>query len=60
MSMETAGKIQDFYNSGPGILSAKMLRDGATIKITIDNKTTPSKEPKENSKSNPEHTEKQT
>ena len=37
MSMETAGKIQDFYNSGPGILSAKMLRDGATIKITIDN-----------------------
>ena len=37
MSMETAGKIQDFYNSGPGILSAKMLRDGAKIKITIDN-----------------------
>ena len=37
MSMETAGKIQDFFNSGPGILSAKMLRDGARIKISIAN-----------------------
>jgi len=36
MSMEIAGKIQDFFNNGPGILSAKMLRDGAKIKISID------------------------
>ena len=34
--METAGKIQDFFVSGPGILSAKMLRDGARIKISVD------------------------
>ena len=34
--METAGRIQDFFISGPGILSAKMLRDGARIKISID------------------------
>ena len=38
MSMETAGKIQDFFASGPGILSAKMLRDGARMKIKIDDK----------------------
>ena len=36
MSMETAGKIQDFFNTGPGILSAKMLRDGARIRISVD------------------------
>jgi len=34
--METAGKIQDFFNTGPGILSAKMLRDGARIRISVD------------------------
>jgi hypothetical protein len=34
--METAGKIQDFFIQGPGILSAKMLRDGARIKIDVD------------------------
>ena len=36
MSVETAGEIQDFFVAGPGILSAKMLRDGARIKIVID------------------------
>ena len=37
MSRKISGKILDFFKSGPGILSAKMLRDGATIKIKIDN-----------------------
>ena len=35
--MDLTTKIQEFFTSGPGLLSAKMLRNGACIKMTIDN-----------------------
>ena len=34
--MSLSNVIEQFFVSGPGILSAKMLRDGATIKIIVD------------------------
>ena len=35
--MNFVNKLEDFFNKGPALITAKVLRDGANIEFNIDN-----------------------